>query len=125
MKGSTSYVYRIVATTERRHLHQPGLHDHDRRRSQHVPKLTATITNAAAHDKGFIVTSTGLSGTARSSTIPDGAPVWWATSPSAPSRIQMSWDGSKMYMMALNVQNTGSGRPVVDMDGSNAARSPA
>src|SRR6185295_12493899 len=51
----------------------------------------------------------------------DGAPVWWATGPSGTSRIQMSWDGSKMYMMALNVQNNGAGRVnTVNMDGSGA-----
>ena len=33
----------------------------------------------------------------------------------------MSWDGSKMYMMALNVQNSGAGEVrIVDMDGSGA-----
>jgi hypothetical protein len=32
----------------------------------------------------------------------------------------MSWDASKMYMMALNVQNTGGQVKIVDMDGANA-----
>ena len=86
-----------------------------------VPKPTATISMAAAHAKGFMVTSSGISGTGAYIYDSDGAPVWWATGPSGTSRIQMSWDGSKMYMMALNVQNNGAGRVnTVDMDGSGA-----
>jgi hypothetical protein len=81
-----------------------------------------TIADAAAHARGFIVTSSGTSGTGAYIFDADGAPVWWATGPSGTSRIQMSWDGSKMYMMALNVQNNGSGRVnVVNMDGSGAS----
>jgi hypothetical protein len=77
--------------------------------------------NAASHAKGFIVTSSGISGTGAWIYDSDGAPVWWSTGPSGTSRIQMSWDGSKMYMMALNVQNTGAGAvKIVDMDGNNA-----
>jgi hypothetical protein len=121
MKGSSNYVYRIVATssagtcTSQDYMIMTGAVPST------TPKPTATIMNAAGHSKGFYVTSSGVSGTAAYIFDSDGAPVWWSTGPSGTSRIQMSWDGSKMYMMALNVQNTGAGKVnIVNMDGSGA-----
>jgi hypothetical protein len=121
MKGTTAYVFRIVATsgggtcTSQDYMLTTGAVPSS------VPKPTATIMNAASHAKGFIVTSSGISGTGAWIYDSDGAPVWWATGPSGTSRIQMSWDGSKMYMMALNVQNSGAGKVnIVNMDGSGA-----
>jgi hypothetical protein len=122
MKGNSAYVYRIVLTspagtcTSQDYMVMTGAVPSS------VPKPTTTIMNAAAHAKGFMVTSSGVSGTGAWIYDSDGAPVWWATGPSGTSRIQMSWDGSKMYMMSLNVQNSGAGSVrTVAMDGSGAA----
>ena len=122
MKGSSMYMYRIVlssgvgACTSQDYTIMTGAVP------SNVPKPTTTIMNAAAHAKGFFVTSSGVSGTGAWIYDTDGAPVWWATGPSSTSRIQMSWDGGKMYMMALNVQNNGTGSVrTVNMDGSGAA----
>ena len=122
MKGSNMYVYRIVLTSPAGTCTSQDYPIMTGAVPSSVPKPTTTITNAAAHAKGFLVTSSGISGTGAWIYDTDGAPVWWATGPSGTSRIQMSWDGSKMYMMALNVQNSGTGSVrTVAMDGSGAA----
>ena len=121
MKGSSSYVYRIVANSSAGACTSQDYTIMTGAVPSSVPKPTTTISMAAAHSKGFIVTSSGISGTGAYIFDSDGAPVWWATGPSGTCRIQMSWDGSKMYMMALNVQNNNSGSVrTVNMDGSGA-----
>ena len=120
MKGSSSYVYRIVVTSSAGTCTSQDYTFMTGAVPSSVPKPTVTISNATAHSKGFIVTSSGLSGSGAYIYDSDGAPVWWATGPNSASRIQMSWDGSKMYMMALNVQNSGGQIRIVDMDGANA-----
>ena len=119
MKGSTNYVYRIVVTSSAGTCTSQDYTFMTGAVPSSVPKPTVTISNASAHAKGFIVTSSGLSGTGAYIYDSDGAPVWWATGPTGVSRIQMSWDGSKMYMMSLNVQNSGGQVKIVDMDGAN------
>ena len=120
MKGSSSYVYRIVISSSAGTCTSQDYTFMTGAVPSTVPKPTVTISNAAAHAKGFMVTSSGLSGTGAYIYDSDGAPVWWSTGPTSVSRIQMSWDGSKMYMMALNVQNSGGQVKIVDMDGANA-----
>src|SRR4029079_4893513 len=110
MKGSTSYTYRIVVTSSAGTCTSQDYTIMTGAVPSSVPKLTATIMTASAHQKGFYVTSSGIAGTGAYIFDSDGNPVWWATGPSGRSRIQMSWDGSKMYMMALNVQNSGAGK---------------
>jgi hypothetical protein len=46
--------------------------------------------------------------------------VWWATAPNSTSRARMSYDGKHMYMMALNVGNTGGEMRRILMDGTGA-----
>jgi hypothetical protein len=119
MKGSTSYAYKIVATNASGSCTSSSYTIMTGALPSSAPKVTATITNATAHDKGFIVTSTGLMGTTTFIIDPDGAVVWSATGPASPSRSHMSWDGTHMYMMALNVQNTNAGNvQSVAMDGT-------
>ena len=121
MKGSTDYVFRIVASSGAGTCTSQDYTITTGAVPSSVPKPTVTIMNAAAHSKGFIVTSSGIMGTGAWIYDADGAPVWWATGPSGTSRIEMSWDGTKMYMMALNVQNSNAGRVnIVNMDGSGA-----
>jgi len=126
MKGSSNYVYRIVATSSAGTCTSQDYTIMTGAVPSSVPKPTTMIMNATAHSKGFLVTSSGISGTGAYIFDSDGAPVWWATGPSGTSRIQMSWDGSKMYMMSLNVQNSGAGRVnIVNMDGSGATMAAA
>ncbi len=120
MKPSASYVYRIVAKsaagdcTSQDYTIMTGA-------LTNAPKPTATISSPAMHDKGFIVTSSGLNGTSAYIMDADGTVVWAAPSgvPSQPSRVHLSWDATNMYEMALNVMNSGSGKIVIQpMNGS-------
>ncbi len=61
MKPSTSYAYKIVATNASGSCTSASSTIMTGALPSTAPKITATISNAAAHDKGFIVTSTGLS----------------------------------------------------------------
>jgi hypothetical protein len=122
MKPSSSYVYRILAKTstgsctgEDAPIMTGAL--------TNAPKPTVTISSASSHDKGFIVTSSGLTGSSAYIMDPDGTVVWAAPMgvPSEPSRVHLSWDATKMYEMSLNVMNTGSGKIVLQpLDGSAA-----
>ena len=119
MKPSTSYAYKIVATNASGSCTSSSYTIMTGALPSGTPTVTATISNATAHDKGFIVTSTGLMGKTTFIIDPDGAVVWSATGPSMPSRSHMSWDGTHMYMMALNVMNTSAGNiQSVAMDGT-------
>ena len=119
MKPSSSYTYKIVVTNAGGSCTSSSYTIMTGALSGSVPKVTPTISNATAHDKGFIVTSTGLSGNTTFIIDPDGTVVWSATGPSMPSRSHMSWDGTHMYMMALNVMNTNAGNiQSVAMDGT-------
>ena len=119
MKGNTSYAYKIVATNASGACTSSSYTIMTGSLPSTAPKVTATIMDATAHDKGFIVTSTGLSGNTTFIIDPDGTVVWSAAGPSQPSRSHMSWDGTHMYMMALNVMNTNAGNiQSVAMDGT-------
>jgi len=121
MKGSTSYAYKIVATNASGSCTSSSYTITTGALPSSTPKVTTTIMDATAHDKGFIVTSTGLMGSSTLIIDPDGAVVWAATSPTQPSRSHMSWDGTHMYMMSLNVGNTSAGNiQSVAMDGTGS-----
>jgi hypothetical protein len=112
MKGSTKYTFQIVArsgagtcTSESASLTTGAV-------PAAVPKLTATIVDAAAHARGFIITSRiNLGGVVIVDS--DGAPVWWVTNVPDVTRAHMSWDGKDMYTVGLN----GSASKI-SMDGS-------
>jgi arylsulfotransferase ASST len=122
MKGSSSYVFRIVATSgagtctsEEQTLTTGAV-------SSNVLRLTATIMDAPAHARGFLITTDGARPPPEYAQSPlayiidsDGDVVWWAASPGAPSRAHMSWDGKDMYMLSANVGNAA-------LDGGNVAR---
>lgn len=89
-----------------------------------VPSLDVDITNAAAHDRGFIIATAGQLVLILD---PDGAPVWWAAAgfdgtPDAPAtatRGHMSWDGRQMYVLRSGPPNPGV-ISKIEMDGSGA-----
>src|SRR6185503_3226741 len=89
MKGSTNYVYRILVTSSAGTCTSQDYTFMTGAVPSSVPKPTVTISNASAHAKGFIVTSSGLSGTGAYIYDSNGEPVWWATGPTGVSRIQM------------------------------------
>jgi len=119
MKPSTGYTYKIVATNASGSCASSSYTIMTGALPSSAPKVTTSIANASAHDKGFIITSTGLSGNTTFIIDADGTVVWSAAGPSMPSRSHMSWDGTHMYMMALNVLNTNQGNiESVAMDGT-------
>jgi hypothetical protein len=121
MKGGKSYTYHITLKAPGGNCTSQDFTFMTGAVPSSVPKPTMTIMNAGMHDKGFLVTSGGLMGTTTEIIDADGDVVWWATGPSQNSRSHMSWDGSHMYMMSLNVQNSGSGKiTYLAMDGSGS-----
>ena len=119
MKGSSSYVYRIVATSSAgtctsqdytimtgavpSSVPKPTVDDHERRRARQGLHRHQQRHHGDRRLDLRLGRRTGLVGDRTVGT----------------SRIEMSWDGSKMYMMALNVQNSGAGKVnIVNMDGT-------
>jgi hypothetical protein len=117
MKGKRRYVFRIVATagdvscTSEDYAIETGPVPSD------VPRPAVRFLNPAAHTPGFIISSTGVTGELAFIFDADGDPVWWAAAPAAPSRANLSWDGTRMYILKLNVQNTGGELRRLSMDG--------
>jgi hypothetical protein len=118
MKQNQSYVFRVIATsptgtcTSADQTIMTGS-------LSGAPTIMRTAMNAAMQDRGFIITSRGISGGGSGAYIidADGDVVWAANGPNQTSRARMSYDGKDMYMMALNVQNTGGEMRKVSMDG--------
>lgn len=121
MKGSRDYTFRIVATGPSGTCTSQDTTFTTGAVASNVPRITRTVMNAAAQDKGFIITSGGVGGNSPVVIIDaDGDVVWWATAPNSTSRARMSFDGKHMYMMALNVGNTGGEMRRILMDGTGA-----
>jgi hypothetical protein len=117
MKGKRRYVFRIVATagdvgctSDDYPLETGAVPDE-------VPVPKVQLLNAAAHAPGFIVSSTGVTGDLAFIFDGDGDPVWWAAAPTGPSRANLSWDGTRMYILKLNVSNAEGELRRVSMDG--------
>ena len=96
-----------------------------------APSVTRTVTNAAAQANGFIVTCSGIgsgmggggssSGSNGAYIIDaDGAIVWYAAAPTQCSRARMDYEGNNLWMMALNVQNSGGEMRLLSMDGQTS-----
>jgi hypothetical protein len=119
MKGGREYVFRVVATSPAGTCTSADYTFTTGAVPSSVPRITRTAMNAAAQDRGFIITSAGVSGGGVPAYIidADGDVVWWAAAPNSASRARMSYDGKDMYIMALNVQNSGGEMRKVSMDG--------
>jgi len=122
MKPSASYVYRIKLTSPAGTcigMDQPIMTG----ALANAPKVTATIMDAAKHDKGFIIQSSGRNGASAFIVDADGTVVWVAPStavPNQPSRVHLSWDAKRFISLSLNVQNQKSGKiQSIAMDGSD------
>jgi hypothetical protein len=88
-----------------------------------APKLTRSAKNPSAQAVGFIITCPGVSGMGGSGGTQafiidaDGTVVWTVTAPAICSRARMDYEGNNMWMLALNVGNTGGEMRYVSMDG--------
>jgi hypothetical protein len=85
-----------------------------------APTVTRTATNAAAQANGFIVTSTGMMGNSAFIIDADGAVVWYSAAPTQCSRARMDYEGANMWMLSLNVGNSGGEMRFVSMDGQTS-----
>lgn len=86
-----------------------------------APRVTRSATTPAAQAGGFIITSTGISGAGDPQAYivdADGTVVWMAAAPTSCSRARMDYEGNNMWMIALNVLNTGGEMRFVSMDGA-------
>jgi len=89
-----------------------------------APKITRNASKPTDQAKGFIITCMGINGSSGSSggtqafiIDADGTVVWLATSPASCSRARMDYEGANMWMMALNVMNSGGEMRYISMDG--------
>lgn len=100
-----------------------------------APTVTRTAgTVVSAQKAGFIVTcsgmgssgggfgggSSGSSGGGAYIIDADGTVVWYASGPSQCSRARMDYEGANMWMLALNVQNSGGEMRYIAMDGQTS-----
>ncbi len=80
--------------------------------------VSVRVVQADKREPGFIVTSSGT-------TLPnsafiidaDGDVVWNAPGPENPARAQMDYEGDNMWIVSLNMINTGGEMRYVSMDG--------
>ncbi len=135
LKGSSTYTFRIQAQSSTGDVcTSPDYTITTGAVASSVPALTQSIKNFAALSKGFIVTSSGtgggmgggaMGGGAGASVAyifdADGSVVWWAAAPASCSRARMDYEGANMWMLALNVQNSGGEMRYVSMDGLTGA----
>ncbi|MBN1612639.1 MAG: aryl-sulfate sulfotransferase [Polyangiaceae bacterium] len=88
-----------------------------------APNITRSAKNPSAQAVGFIVTCPGVSGMGGSGGTQafiidaDGTVVWAAPAPASCSRARMDYEGQNMWMLALNVGNSGGEMRYVSMDG--------
>jgi hypothetical protein len=92
-----------------------------------LPELEREVPLAAERARGFLITSTGISGFGGGGggggdpmafiLDADGDVVWWAAAPASCSRARMSYEGTDMWMLELNVDNQGGEMARVSMDG--------
>lgn len=134
LKGERSYRFHIVAKLGATTCKSDDYDFTAGPVSTSVPSVTRSVKQSAARAKGFIVTTGGmgsggpgglgagggLGGGTAMILDADGEVVWWASAPSSCSRAIMSYDGSQMWMAALNMGTGGEVRRV-SMDGLDTA----
>jgi len=118
LKPSSNYAFHIEATRAGKTCISP---DYALPMTGNFPTarpVTVTVAQAEKRRPGFIVTSSGT-------TLPnsafiidaDGAIVWWAPAPENPSRANLDYEGEAMWMISLNMINTGGEMRYLSLDG--------
>jgi hypothetical protein len=92
-----------------------------------APTITRTVTKTSGQDNGFIVACSGIGGGgggggsgAAYIIDADGTVVWYAAGPSQCSRAHMDYEGVNMWMLSLNVGNSGGEMRFMSMDGQTS-----
>jgi hypothetical protein len=135
MKAGRTYTYRIVATGGGTVCTSADQTITTGSLPAGAPSMTRDVQNAAAIDAGFIITSAGTAGMGGGMGgggmgggmqvayifDADGDVVWAASAPASCSRALMSYEGTDMWMLELNVDNGGGEMRRVSMDGLDVA----
>jgi len=80
--------------------------------------VSVTVSQPAAREPGFIVTSSGTTLPPSAFIIDaDGEIVWYVDGPQDPTRAQMDYEGNSTWMVDLNHDNEGGEMRYVSMDG--------
>jgi Arylsulfotransferase (ASST) len=83
-----------------------------------LPAISVRVVQADKREPGFIVTSSGTSVPGSAFIIDaDGDVVWYFEAPGSTTRALMDYEGQNMWMLALNLLNSGGEMRVVSMDG--------
>jgi hypothetical protein len=88
-----------------------------------APTVTRTATKPQAQANGFIVACGGIhggNGVGGFILDADGTVVWYSAGPKQCSRAHMDYEGVNMWMLSLNVGNSGGEMRFVSMDGQNS-----
>ncbi|MBN2193516.1 MAG: hypothetical protein JW751_11935 [Polyangiaceae bacterium] len=121
LKGSSTYTFYVVATLADDTVCRSDDYELTTGSTAGAPTIARAAANPSAQAKGFIVTCGGLNSSLPAVIIDaDGAVVWWSNvAPVSCSRARMNYEGTEMWAMSLNQQNTGGGMSRVSMDGED------
>jgi hypothetical protein len=123
LKQSRDYTFHIEATRGGRTCVSPTYALPTTGRLANSPAVTVNVSRAEAREPGFIVTSSGTSVPDSAFIIDaDGEIVWYADGPLNTTRALMDYEGENMWMIALNVVNSGGEMRSVSMDGEREQR---
>lgn len=128
LKPSSTYTYHVEATSAAGTCKSADKTLTTAAAPSGWPTVTRTATTPTAQAGGFIVTSSGQGGGGFGGggsnyafiVDADGTVVWAASAPSQCSRAHMDYEGANMWMVALNVQNSGGEMRFVSMDGTTS-----
>jgi len=118
LKQSSQYKFHIEASYEGDTCISPDYELPKTGSFADADSVNVTVAQAAAREPGFIVASSGT-GLPNSAFIidADGEVVWFVEGPESPTRAQMDYEGNRLWMLALNVNNLGGEMRYVSMDG--------
>ena len=123
LKQSSDYTFHIEATRDGRSCVSPSYALPTTGRFATSPPVTVRVAQADAREPGFIVTSSGTSVPDSAFIIDaDGAIVWYADGPLNTTRALMDYEGENVWMIALNVLNSGGEMRSLSMDGEREQR---
>lgn len=132
MKPERTYAFRIVAQRADGECSSPEYELTTGAVPASVPRIETQAFGTTPSERGFVITSAGVSGAALGPDAPgvpvfifdaDGDIVWyWEDTPPETGRALLDWDGRAMWMIAVNVTG-GTGRVSrVSMDGLDFER---
>lgn len=126
LKQSRDYTFHIEATRAGQTCVGPTYTLPTTGRFPTAPPLTVDVTQPEARQPGFIVTSSGTS-TPDSAFIidADGDIVWYLEGPLNTTRALIDYEGENLWMIGLNVLNSGGEMRYVSMDGIQEQRNVA